>query len=157
MSKKLECAAGEGKFKDPDYIHECGWNLIYVFAQEGEEGGTFSYSLGNYMHDLPEVILTGNLNPNAVGGIFQAVIDDWKEGKEIVTGGVDGYLQGGYKLRFVELDVEDPLLKEVYACQLYYHMERHGWDKPFRIIQLVWPNVDGTFGCEEQPLLKALE
>ena len=156
MSDKLKCSA-EMVGYDPDHIHECGWNYIYVYPEE-EGDLAIHYTLGNHLKGLPELVLLGPLPPDSVGALFNRLIEEWKYGLPVVTGDLSGYLPEPYKLRIVEVDILAPEVREKYVCQLFFYMERHGWNKPFRLLQVLYPHEDETFGCEcHQPLLPVVE
>ena len=144
-----------------DGIHPCGWNHIHVTREEFSSMSDydFSYSLGNYLRGIPEVILTGNVHPQVVGDIFRDLIDDWREGKPVKLGYVEGKLSGNYKLLLREIDPHDEFVRDEIICQLHYYRasQQHNFQShPFRVIQVVWPNKDGSFGSKKQPFLKEL-
>lgn len=137
-------------------IQTFGWHTTGVFAQEGEEGPEWAFSIGLYhsfMH--PEVILFG-LPLETCMDLVNAIGTEIKAGKRYESEhDYDDILQAPYRCAF----------KEVHRCHYRDHVGYAMWfyeKDAFPLLQCFWPDKQGLFpweaGCndyvkESQPLL----
>lgn len=101
----------------------------------------FAYSVGRSIFGKPEFVVTGPINPR----VAQFMINEAAkiaDTKEIGNGYVfePEELISGYPVRVVEVDPEK---NEVYQAK---YINGDEWP---RVLQLVWPDMDGNFPDEE--------
>jgi hypothetical protein len=137
-------------------IERVGWHVMKVFAQPGEAGPEWAFSIGlfhTFQH--PEVIVFGlplDVCASVVNGIGQNV----KAGQRYLQGELYAdILQDPYKCSFREVPRAQFIEYVGYALWFYE-------DDPFPILQCFWPDKSGLYpwddGCNDyvraaQPLL----
>jgi hypothetical protein len=138
-----------------ELIAQRGWALQGIFAAEGDEAtAPWVYTVGLSRQDRPEMIMTGL--PAQVAGTLLNTVGDMSVGDLPPRPGtcISGVLAEGYKLAVTT--VTDPTEGDWFnvgwswARRHHVHFDHRG------VIQLVWPQVDGTFPAlseESQVLL----
>lgn len=121
-------------------IEFCGQHLQAV-SSEGNELA-FVYTVGNYKHNLPELLLIGNFNPYEAGTILNIFGERMRrEGKAL-----DEYVQMEEGSRFVIwCRRAGPQAKKDYTL----FVDNLKGDDDYEVIQVVLCDKDGRFPYDE--------
>jgi len=125
-------------------IEKHGWNIIFVFSPEGEEGIAYAYTIGmRQTCDHPDLILSG-LPYETAGIILNHIGKDIKEGLQLTHGEeLPGYLGDNYKIKVVKVDVLK-YQQVILQCMNYYE-DRDVDPRDIEFFQIVWPDKDGEY------------
>jgi hypothetical protein len=120
-------------------IAKHGWAVQGVFAAEGQEGGSFSYTVGMTEAGLPE-LWVDSLDPRMAAGILNAV------GQVQCSRGValDGEVDAGYSVPFrVRGPVDNEAAEAFTALAMYPHPQI------VEVRQVLFPDAAGRFPDED--------
>ena len=124
-----------------DDIKKHGCHVMGVF--EDEEYPSFSYSIGmEESVSSPEIIVVGLKH-----SLAQSIINNYhsriKNGEVFGVGKKYPGFLGGFEVCFIEISNEN---REELLCWADWYYER----KPFRALQMVYPNTSGVWPWEEE-------
>ena len=120
-------------------IETCGWHVVRVFSQPGDEAPEWAYSIGLF-HSFghPEVIVFG-LPLDRCHRIINEVGSGIKAGKKYESGPeYDDVLADPYKCVF------RPVRQRYYRDHVGYALWFYEKD-PFLLLQCFWPDKKGLF------------
>lgn len=121
-------------------IHRTGLNVTAVFPDE--TGFFFAYSTGLWMnYNHPEIICVG-LPPQVAHPLINDIAIMIKGGKTFKPGKLyDRIMFEKHGAYFVRVPIPNPKVT-LGLCNMFY-------DKPYEVIQLLWPDRDGRFPFEK--------
>jgi hypothetical protein len=123
-----------------DNILEHGYTFMGVFA--GDDTPSFCYTIGMCINDYPELLLIGNLPPAISESILGSVITEWQRQGKVVLGEIPDAVTFGngskWPVRVVEVDFIEG---NQWSRQVIPVLNR---DRPYRIVQVLWPDVNGV-------------
>jgi hypothetical protein len=61
-----------------EHIKRSGRSIMQVFVPEGEEGWPFSYTIGNHLRELPELLAIGTSQGGFLNDLSQKMVDAGK-------------------------------------------------------------------------------
>lgn len=124
------------RMKQLTMIREFGWMVQGVFPTEQDQGVCFGYTIGLTEAGLPELLISGNLSPEALKSILNLaaqrhIRDEIQPGEEL-TG------LANTSLRVLTCRPDAPV-----------QQARNLYGKRVRVLQLIWPDKQGRFPDEE--------
>ena len=127
--------------KTLDNIKEYGCHVVGVL--EGEDEPTFCYSIGIFeTKNEPELLVMG-LDPKLAQNMINRYNRLLKEGRKFKLGTYySGFLEG-FDVFFIEVDEK---YHDTYplACNTHYQ------EKPYRVLQMVWPTTSGLWPWDDE-------
>jgi hypothetical protein len=124
-------------------IEKFGWAHISV-GMDGEDRANFTYTIGfQDLFGIPEVLIMA-LPPASASALLHGIADQLKK-REIqipAAGGRVGQIIKGYDTLFVPVP-DDIANNTALAAKVRQK------DKPFAVIQMLWPDTSGHFPGEE--------
>lgn len=136
-------------------VRKFGWHCTSVAPRLGEEGESFSYTVGlQHSYGSSELIILG-LPGGTAHSIFSIFVDRLREGRPIALDAPSEDLLKDYPCVFVP--VPRPRYNDYVLSALWYYAEQD-----FELHQLVYPDREGRFPWhpeaapafrQQQPLL----
>jgi hypothetical protein len=126
------------------HIEREGRSIVGVFPVEGEEGDglAFSYTIGNHLKGLPELLVIGTAQGfflNTLSHLMIAAGHGFKDGETVRT-------SGGKEVKLIRANA---FAREEYTIQAGEHF---GHDE-YEVMQVLIPDKEGRFpgdeGCEK--------
>ncbi|WP_159053425.1 DUF4262 domain-containing protein [Streptomyces regalis] len=118
-----------------------GWSWIWVFDPDGSSP-PFAYTIGfgpSFGH--PEVVVAG-LPEETSEGVLSSAQAMLAEGHTYGEGDVSGDILEGFSVRFRGVS-RDLVNANLVQAEAFYG------DRAFAVLQLLWPDRDGDYPCEE--------
>jgi hypothetical protein len=132
-----------------DDIKACGRTVLSVFPDEDTGDYSFSYSVGNSIMDLPELLLFA-MHPRDARWLINLLSEQMIErGRKFDDGEL---VSMGGPCPVCVIDASDSVKNE-YTIQVKHMLTKVGLENEYRVMQIVLPDPDGLFpwddGCSE--------
>lgn len=119
-------------------IAEFGHAVRSVFPVEDNTGPAFAYTVGRALKDKPDLLITGNLHPNAATALLNMVAAQMDDDSGI------GHCVSRVKSPGAEYGVQLIPVTDLAAAEMTGAIQ-YGATEAF---QVVWPDMDGVFPWE---------
>lgn len=122
-------------------ISTYGHEIRVVFPTAEEPGHVFGYTIGRTAFDYPELLITGPLQPDHIGGLLNTIaeIPDLVTGRVLTTEELNGQL-GPYPAKLMTVT-------DLAAAQMFGVLKL--FPEGASALQVLWPDAEGRFPDED--------
>jgi hypothetical protein len=129
-------------------IQEFGYTYMGVFGDATLDKPAFIYTVGLHLHGLPEIIMSGNLDPNEMHGVISNLASYWLQEKRAIFGDYPKFIvmAEGQEASITVIKVDTNYANENYikaVARIYPQAQ-------YEVAQLFWPDKEGKLPFEDE-------